>query len=136
MDRNPGDSGLSVCNFPPSSLSLPFLSDLFGLHARGGGALWRSEGHLVGAAPFGALPSPLPVGATPQRPEPAAVIETDLYKIAFSNQGGTVRSWLLKKYKGNDNKTLDLVNTAAGVDFPYSLYFPNEKPAVNVNWTW
>ena len=41
----------------------------------------------------------------------------------------TVRSWLLKKYKGNDNKTLDLVNTAAGMDFPYSLYFPNQKPA-------
>ena len=78
----------------------------------------------------------LPAGATQEKPEPAAIIETDLYKIAFSNQGGTVRSWLLKKYKGNDNKTLDLVNTAAGVDFPYSLYFPNEKPAANVNWTW
>src|SRR5690349_6074826 len=79
--------------------------------------------------------SPL-AGATPQKPEPAAVIETDLYKIAFSNEGGTVRSWLLKKYKGNDKKTLDLVNTAAGVDFPYSLYFPKEKPASNVNLIW
>jgi YidC/Oxa1 family membrane protein insertase len=79
---------------------------------------------------------PLPVGATPQTAEPNFVIETDLYKIAFSNQGGTVRSWQLKKTKGNDNKTLDLVNTAAGVDFPYSLHFPDQKPLVNVNWTW
>ena len=47
-----------------------------------------------------------------------------------------MRSWLLKKYKGNDNKPLDLVNTAAGLDFPFSLYFPNEKPAANVNWAW
>ena len=79
---------------------------------------------------------PLPADATPQKPEPAFVIETDLYKIAFSNQGGTVRSWQLKKAKGNDHKTLDLVNTAAGVDFPYSLHFPDQKPLVNVNWVW
>ncbi len=45
-------------------------------------------------------PVSLPAGATPQKAEPAAIIETDLYKIAFSNQGATVRSWLLKKYKG------------------------------------
>src|ERR1035438_38903 len=78
----------------------------------------------------------LPVGATPQKAEPMLVIETDLYKIAFSNQGATVRSWPLQKAKGNDHKTLDLVNTAAGGDFPYSLHFPEQKPLVNVNWAW
>ena len=78
----------------------------------------------------------LAVGATPQKPEPPFVIETDLYKIALSNQGGTIHSWQLKKAKGNDLKTLDLVNTAAGMDFPYSLHFPNQKPPVDVNWTW
>jgi YidC/Oxa1 family membrane protein insertase len=83
-----------------------------------------------------AVTVPLPAGATPQKVEPPFVVETDLYKVALSNQGGTVRSWLLKKTKGNDGKTLDLVNTAAGLDFPYSLHFPNQKPAVNVNWTW
>jgi YidC/Oxa1 family membrane protein insertase len=79
---------------------------------------------------------PLPVGATPQKAEPLFVIETDLYKIAFSNQGGTVRSWQLKKAKGNDLKMLNLVNTAAAMDYPYSLHFPEQKPLVNVNWTW
>src|ERR1039458_3703876 len=59
-------------------------------------------------------PATPPVGATPQKPQPTLVIETDRYKIAFSNQGGTVRSWQLKKTKGNDNKTLDLGNSAAG----------------------
>src|ERR1039457_4529758 len=68
--------------------------------------------------------------------EPTLVIETDLYRIAFSNQGGTVRSWQLKKAKGNDHKTLDLVNSAAGGDFPYSLHFPEQKPLANVNWAW
>ena len=80
--------------------------------------------------------APLPAGATPQKPEPTLVIETDLYRIAFSNQGGTVRSWQLKKAKGNDHKTLDLVNSAAGGDFPYSLHFPEQKPLANVNWSW
>src|ERR1035437_9413128 len=88
------------------------------------------------AAEAAAEAEPLPVGATPQQAEPAFLIETDLYRIALSNQGGTVRSWQLKKTKGNDLKTLDLVNTAAGMDFPYSLHFPDQKPAVNVNWTW
>src|ERR1019366_3315851 len=83
-----------------------------------------------------AAAKPLPAGATPQKAEPAFVIETNLYKIAFSNQGGTIRSWQLKKTKGNDNKTLDLVNTASGMDFPYSLHFPDQKPLVDVNWTW
>jgi YidC/Oxa1 family membrane protein insertase len=80
--------------------------------------------------------APLAAGATPQKPEPACIIDTDLYKIVFSNQGGTVRSWQLKKAKGNDHETLNLVNTAAGMDFPFSLHFPEQKPPVNVNWTW
>ena len=88
------------------------------------------------AAEAAAVAVPLPAGATPQKAEPAFVIETDLYKIAFSNQGGTVRSWQLKKTKGNDLKTLDLVNTAAGIDFPFSLHFPSQKLAVSVNWVW
>src|ERR1039458_161670 len=75
--------------------------------------------------------APPAVGATRQKPEPTLVIETDRYKIAFSNQGGTVRSWQLKKTKGNDNKPLDLVNSAAGGDFPYSLHFPEQKPLAN-----
>jgi YidC/Oxa1 family membrane protein insertase len=87
-----------------------------------------AEEEAVDAAP--------PVGATRQKPEPTLVIETDRYKIAFSNQGGTVRSWQLKKTKGNDNKPLDLVNSVAGGDFPYSLHFPEQKPLANVNWSW
>ncbi|MEO8371197.1 MAG: membrane protein insertase YidC [Candidatus Solibacter sp.] len=82
-----------------------------------------------------ATAAPVP-GATPQKPAPAFVIETDLYKVAFNNQGGTVRSWQLKKTTGNDNKTLDVVNGASGLEYPFSLYFPKEKPATNVNWAW
>jgi YidC/Oxa1 family membrane protein insertase len=71
--------------------------------------------------------------ATAQQQQPHVVINNGVYRIEFSNQGATVRSWQLNKYRGNDNKPLDLVNTAANVDFPFSLYFPGEKPATDVN---
>ncbi|MGA2269394.1 MAG: membrane protein insertase YidC [Bryobacteraceae bacterium] len=74
--------------------------------------------------------------ATPQRTEPAFVINTNLFTVALSNQGATVRSWLLKKYHGNDGKLLDLVNSAAGLEFPFSLYFPDKQPGAKVNWTY
>src|SRR5690348_16652262 len=54
------------------------------------------------AAP--ALPS------TAQHPQPPFVIDTDLFRVVLSNQGGNVRSWQLKKYRGNDGKWLELVN--------------------------
>ena len=38
-----------------------------------------------------------------------------------------MRSWQLKKSKGNDNKPLDLVNAASGLEYPFSLYFPKEE---------
>jgi YidC/Oxa1 family membrane protein insertase len=79
--------------------------------------------------------APVP-GATPQQTLPPLVVETDLYRVTFSNQGANVRSWLLKKYKGNDNKPLELLNTASGLEFPFSLYFPGQKPAKDVNWAW
>jgi len=42
----------------------------------------------------------------------------------------------LKKTTGNDSKTLDVVNTASGLEYPFSLYFPKDKPATNPNWAW
>ena len=56
--------------------------------------------------------------------------------MVFSNQGATVRSWLLKKHMGNDGKPLELVNIAAGLDYPFSLHFPGEQPASKVNWVY
>jgi YidC/Oxa1 family membrane protein insertase len=71
--------------------------------------------------------------ATPEKALPEFIVDNGVYRITFSNQGGTVRSWLLNNYKGNDNKPLNLVNTAADVPPPFSLYFPSEKPTSDVN---
>ena len=84
-----------------------------------------------------ATPSRAPsAAATPQQPQPVFIIDTDLFRVTFSNQGATVRSWQLKKYRGNDGKLLELLNPAAKLDFPFSLHFPGEKPTANVNWTY
>src|SRR5262245_31642667 len=73
---------------------------------------------------------------TPAIPQPNYVIENQYFRVALSNQGGTVRSWQLKEFKGNDNKLLNMVNPGAGMQFPFSLYFPGQKPATDVNWAW
>ena len=74
--------------------------------------------------------------STPQKVEPSLIVDTDLFTVAFSNQGATVRSWRLKKYRGNDGKYLELVNIAAGLEYPFSLYFPAKQPAAKLNWTY
>ena len=82
-----------------------------------------------------AKPEPVPAAnATPQQPQPAVIIDTDNYHVVLNNQGANVRSWELKNYKGNDGKPLELVNTASKLGYPFSLSFPGEKPASDVNW--
>ena len=74
--------------------------------------------------------------ATPARVEPHFTVQTDLFRVEFSNQGGTVRSWQLRQYKGSDGKPLELVNTAAALEHPFSLHFAGTKPTADVNWAW
>lgn len=56
--------------------------------------------------------------------ESTTVIENELYRITFTNRGAQVTSWILKKYKDNDGKPLDLVNQEAAkkYGYPLSLY--------------
>ncbi|MGA3043775.1 MAG: membrane protein insertase YidC, partial [Bryobacteraceae bacterium] len=65
--------------------------------------------------------------------EVTRVIDTDLFQITFSNRGGVVKSWLLKKYKEHSGAPLQLVNTASHTEPPAALYFPTQKPAVDLN---
>ena len=56
--------------------------------------------------------------------ESTTVVENELYRITFSNRGGQAVSWILKKYKDDAGKPLDLVNqkAAAKLGFPLSLW--------------
>ncbi|MBV8729041.1 MAG: membrane protein insertase YidC [Acidobacteriia bacterium] len=106
---------------PETAASLP---------AKAPAASGAAAAPAAGAPAASTAPS---VPATSQQALPPLIIDNGVFRISFSNRGATVRGWQLSGYKGNDNNPLQLVNTAANVDFPFSLYFPAEKPATNLN---
>jgi YidC/Oxa1 family membrane protein insertase len=54
--------------------------------------------------------------------ESTTTLENELYRITFTNRGGQVTSWILKKFKDNDGKKpLDLVHSEAAEKFGYPL---------------
>ena len=83
--------------------------------------------------------------ATPQTTPPAGelaattedlhTIQTDLYKVVFSNHGAVVRSWDLMKYRDGAGKPLELVNTigAPKTHYPFSLVFENQTLPADLN---
>jgi YidC/Oxa1 family membrane protein insertase len=86
-------------------------------------------------APAAASPAPHPVAAVSAAKEETFVLDTKVYHVVLSNQGGVVRSWILKKYKDSLGGPLQLVNLAGvpKAGYPFSLGFPKAKPAVDVN---
>lgn len=56
--------------------------------------------------------------------ETEKVLENDYYRITFTNRGAQVKSWILKKYKDDKNRPLDLVNATAAAAHgnPLSLF--------------
>jgi YidC/Oxa1 family membrane protein insertase len=73
---------------------------------------------------------PSMVAAKQASSETETVIESDLYRVTFTNRGAQVKSWILKKFK-NDAQTgpLDLVNplTAPRFGSPLSLWTYDEN---------
>ncbi len=53
--------------------------------------------------------------------ESTTTIENELYRITFTNRGGQVSDWILKKYKDSDGKPLNLIHTQAADKFGYPL---------------
>ncbi|MGH9722508.1 MAG: membrane protein insertase YidC, partial [Bryobacteraceae bacterium] len=97
-------------------------------------------------SPPAAAKPPAPNVAAAATPEPAAptaaaaeqkeTIETDLFKVTFSNRGGVVESWILKKFTVScTTRPLELVNSEAApvTGFPLSLWFKTQKPSSDVN---
>ena len=73
-------------------------------------------------------------GATASTPaviaavQTSTIVENELYRITFSNRGGQVTSWILKKYKDTEGHPLDLVHDGASAlyGYPLSLYTYDE----------
>ncbi len=84
----------------------------------------QTETPLTPTNPEAAAPAvTAPVGVTKQaKSETETVIENDLYRITFSNQGAQVKSWILKKFDNDaQNGPLDLVNQDAAKLYGYPL---------------
>jgi YidC/Oxa1 family membrane protein insertase len=89
--------------------------------------------------------SPAAAEAPPQAGKPGAtvaaskdetiVVDTDLYRVTFSNRGATVRSWILKKYTDRQKKPLELVSQKGleKVRPPFSVRFHSGQTADAVN---
>ena len=67
--------------------------------------------------------------------EDAFIVETDVYRIVFSNRGAVVRSWVLKKYTDRNGAPLELVNAQAAPKsgYPFAVVFNDQKPDVNID---
>ncbi|HYO80419.1 MAG TPA: membrane protein insertase YidC [Bryobacteraceae bacterium] len=63
------------------------------------------------------------------------VIDTDVYRIVFSNHGAVVRSWTLKNYRDSAGRPLELVNTDAAqkTHYPFSLLYDGQQPSTDLN---
>jgi YidC/Oxa1 family membrane protein insertase len=64
------------------------------------------------------------------------IVDTDIYRVTLSNRGGTVRSWILKKYKDHSGNPLELVNPASysKVAPPFSVVLRDDKAADALNY--
>jgi len=63
-------------------------------------------------------------------------IETDVYRVEFSNKGGVATSWILKKFKDSQGKPLQLVHEAGigKIGYPFSLQLNGSEMKPNLNW--
>ena len=80
--------------------------------------------------PRSSSPSPTPAVTKQASSESETVIESDLYRVTFTNRGSRVKSWVLKKFDNDtENGKLDLVNptAAAQYGYPLSLYSYDEE---------
>ncbi len=89
-----------------------------------------------------------PVAQTPAAPVPQEVaavaateeqvlapIETDLYRIEFTNKGALIKSWVLKGFKDASGKPLDLVSDAgvARVGYPFAIQLKGSSELSPIN---
>ena len=91
--------------------------------------------------PAGAQPAAKDASAKTAKAAPAVkaaavsttVIENELYRITFSNKGGEVTSWILKRYKTDEGKPLDIVHDQAAEKFGYPLSIYTYEPALTTS---
>jgi YidC/Oxa1 family membrane protein insertase len=104
----------------------------------------QAPAQLPAAAPPATAAQPAVAARNPAAPvapvvqagaETTTVVENDLYRITFSNRGAQVTSWILKQFKDDQGKPLELVHSQAAKEFgyPLSLYTSDASLAAKLN---
>ncbi|MEQ1886081.1 MAG: membrane protein insertase YidC [Bryobacteraceae bacterium] len=67
--------------------------------------------------------------------EETTTVETDVFRVVFSNKGAVARSWVVKKYKDHDGKPLELINdkALANIAAPFAIAFKGASPSTDPN---
>ena len=66
--------------------------------------------------------------------ESTYTVDTELYRIVFSNRGAVAKSWVLKKFQDEAKKPLELINPASKeVPLPFAIEIKNQKITVDPN---
>ncbi|MBV8206355.1 MAG: membrane protein insertase YidC [Acidobacteria bacterium] len=73
------------------------------------------------SAPLGAaaVPQPAAVPSRAAASEAEAVVESEQFRVTFTNRGAQVKSWVLKKYQNDRRQPLELVNAIAAPKYGY-----------------
>jgi YidC/Oxa1 family membrane protein insertase len=82
--------------------------------------------------------TPVNVPVKSESQERTIAVDSDLYHVEFSNRGGVVKSWLLKKYKDDSKpaRTLDVVHPQAAQEtggWPFALALDDAQLESTVN---
>jgi YidC/Oxa1 family membrane protein insertase len=85
-----------------------------------------------------AIETPAPVeipGQVQAGQEEVFAIDTELFHVEFSNRGAVARRWVLKNFRDQQNKPVDLVYQQAlqKVPAPFSLAFKGQNPGSDPN---
>src|SRR5439155_26032776 len=90
-----------------------------------------SHSNAVNAAPAVVKAAP-PAAVLGDKNERTIVVESDLYRVEFSNRGGVVKSWQLKKYMDDakPRQVLDVVHPATAQEvngWPLSIALDDQN---------
>jgi YidC/Oxa1 family membrane protein insertase len=93
-----------------------------------------TAGVATGISPSNAAAMP----PTAAKEESNIVVENELYRVEFSNHGGVVKSWQLKKYKDDSRpqRVLDVVHADAAAQvggWPFSLVLDDQQLETQAN---
>jgi YidC/Oxa1 family membrane protein insertase len=74
-------------------------------------------------------------GAVQAASEETVTVDTDVYRVVFSNRGAVVRSWVLKDYKDHAGKPLELVYQSGltRVSAPFAVDLKGQTLATDPN---